>query len=217
MTGARKTAANMTWRELLSQQVFQKIRAKGQSNPSPEFLYSQLVPTVLWDIYRMIKSGIIAGWTSKLQKQPAASAWYGYNYKFGIINSGGFPIVNFPELKISKGTMTQTDFTVTNTTSAQTLTLTWDPTVVDETQNADDQVLIAVANTNGTTDPQGNPQFFLDMTASRADGTTVVTLPAGTYVAADNIAVYLGFRGVSPNDNAGTSSTSIYKNRTASA
>lgn len=210
MTGARKTAANMTWRELLGQQIFQKIRALGQSNPSPAFLFNQLIPTLLWPAFRIGAAGIRAGWLSRLTKQPAASAWYGSMVKLAVVDVGGVPQVDGSLFAISKGTMTQTPFTAVASVAAHTIVLTFPATAADSTQNVADLTNIFIVNSSvGTIWDQTQAMKAEYGDAVRNDGTTTVTVPVGFFTLGQHLQVYLGFVADPLEANAGTSSSSV--------
>lgn len=210
MTGSRKTAANMTWREVLGQQLFQTIRARGQSNPSPQYLFNQAIPAMLWPIFRLNAQNIRSGWLSKLTKQPASSAWYGSMVKAAVINVGGVPSIDGTLFGITKGTMTQTAFTAVAHAATQTVVLTWSATPADITQAATDFTAVLATLTSPSVEFNNNDPMRAEYgDASRADGTTTVTLPPGSFIVGDTVSVYLGFVGERLSSTAGTSSSSI--------
>lgn len=187
------------------------IRAKGQSNPSPEFLFNQTIPSLLWPVFRVSALNIRAGWLSKLTKQSAASAWYGEMVKRAVFSDAGVATVSGAGFEITKGTMSQTAFTAAAHSATQTVVFTYPATAADITQNVADLTAVVVVNgVSADKFTQVNKIKSEYGDASRADGTTTVTMPAGTFATGDHILCYLGFVADQSQPNARTSSSSVH-------
>lgn len=219
MTGSRKTADNLTWRELMGQQIFQGIRAVGQSNPSPQFIQNQAVARAAWVLARPALAVIRLGITSKLTKQPAASAWYKDN-RPAIIGTGVAPaIVPVPANYIwSKGTMTPTPLGLAASASAgaRTVTVLFQTGIIDSTTLATDLPLLVLYNatknlTAGFVGLAGTDDRSLDA------GTWAVSTSLGFMSTGDSLYVYLGWYGAPTTLNAGTSSNSLEQHITVAA
>ena len=219
MAGSRKTARKMTWRELLGQQIFQGIRAAGQSNPSPQYLQSQAVAQFAWPMVRPALEVVRTGFTSKLTKQPAASAWYKANYA-AIIGASTAPSISpVPaDWIFTKGTMTPTPYTTAAVASAgaKTVTIHFQAGNADITQANTDFPLVVIYNADQQKTigiafgPGSNNRTTLA-------GTLIVNTPTGFMAVGDEIHIYLGWYGAPTTPNAGTSSTSVEESVTAVA
>lgn len=201
--GSRKSAANMTALRLFGQQILKGKRAKGQSNPSPQYIQSQAVASYAWSVFRPVADAIRRGITSKLPKQPAASAWYGDNYSAIVGGAMAPAITPDPDLFIfSKGTMTPTSVSAASVISAgaDTITLAWPATPVDVTQLASDLVNVVLFNkTTGLS-------AVIDATVARSAGALTPGIPPGFATLGDIVDVYFAFYGAPSTMTSGTSS-----------
>jgi hypothetical protein len=204
VNGSRKTARNMTVRNVNGQSIAQGKRAAGTFTPSAETLGAQLTAALLWTIFRQAREVIRFGWTSKLQKQSAASAWYKYMYENAV---GAVPVLSptldQSEARFSRGVMTPTVITGTASAATQIVTLNWATGAADSSQLGSDTFAAVITK-------QSSPNGIFDGLASgdtRADGSTIWSPGSiGTFAAADTLRVYGSFRGAPSSANAGTSS-----------
>lgn len=195
----------MTLRNVNGQNIAQKKRAKNTFTPSDTTLGAQNIASKLWPIYRPWRGAITKGWTSKLQKQPAPSAWYGRMYDVAFTDQDTpTPTLQPGELQVAKGDITPNSWTAAIDASAGTLTLTWPTSLADETQLATDVVGVALYNT----DTGYLYNQTLGVGTRGTGGSMVLNFPAGTFTAGDVVRVIPFMYGAASTDNAGKSSNS---------
>lgn len=193
MTGSEKSAANMTWRQLLGQQVFQKIRAKGMSNPSAEVIQAQLTSAGLWLWSRWMSALIKYGWTTSERRQGRKQSWYAKAFKTMLTP---LPAPSGEDLDpaiayFSNGTMSQTLYTAVADASAGTLALTWDNSLIGFGKRNTDRLVFGWYN-NAATDPDIIGFSSLDV-AERQDGTAGLSFGANIWDAGDLLDIYVCF------------------------
>lgn len=211
--GARKTAAGMTGRTSLGIQILQGKRAKGQSNPSPEFIQAQAAGRIITGIFQRIASVINKGFLQVGPGQSPYNLFYRWTYDNAIDLSAPPDATLEPaDLLISKGVMTQTPFSSTPTAVASThlVHVAWPSTIVDDTQSADDVVNVAIYNATQ------DKWFPASGGFTRTTGPEDIDVGAGFMAATNVIHVYMGFYGQPGEALAGTSSNSVHASIVAS-
>lgn len=202
--GARKTAAGLTARTSLGLHILQGKRAPGQSNPSLQYLQSQAMAALLNPLYQQNRSAFVDGFTNLPAGWSAFTAFW--HYAQSAVDKSAPPDVtlNPLDLTTAHGSMTPTPFASTPVASAaaQTVIVAWPTSVADETQRTTDRAIISVFNTE-------TGKFIGNGSANiRSTGTSTLTLPPASFVASDNLVVYLAFVAESTATNNGTSSDS---------
>lgn len=193
MTGSQKSAANMTWRELLGQQVFQKIRAKGMSNPSAEVIQAQLTAAGLWQWTRWMSAMIALGWTTGERRQGRKQSWYQKAFRTMMtpLPAPSGQDLDYPIAYFTNGGIAQTAFTAVADASAGTLALTWNPLVMGAGQRNTDRLIFGWYNSNAA-DPSIIAFSSLDP-AERQDGTVGLSFGTNIWTAGDLLNIYVGF------------------------
>ena len=204
--GRTGTTADMTEYRLKGQQITKGRRAKGQSNPSPEYLLTQAISALMWPVFRQVSGEIRKGWTAKLEKQPAASAWYKYNYAAGLPSG----VLSTAALSFAKGVITPTAITAIADASDQEITFTWSPDPADDSQLDTDVLAYVVTNIDRTPIDNGYPAFIGNSpNIARSVGGAVQVFPPGTFATGDNLYLWTFFIGASATLNSGKSETSV--------
>lgn len=184
----------MTWRELLTQQVFQKVRAKGQSNPSAEFITAQLTSAQLWEWSRWMRALITYGWTLKgSPKQGRTQSWYqkAWQEMLDVVVLPAERPLNPDIAYFSNGVMAQTPFTATADASTGILTLTWDPSTIGFGKKDTDVLVVGWQNENAAGDQVVG---FSELTTyDRGLGTIGLPYGAGIWNAGNVLNVYAAF------------------------
>lgn len=204
---ARQTAAGLTARISLGIRILQGRRAKGQSNPSPEYVQNQAVAGFLWPVFRQIAGQVRPGFTDLQPGQSAANVWFQEN-RDNAFDLSSPPAATFTPatFSIGRGVITPTAITTPAAdVSSSIVTVNFSTTPADQSQSADDRVLLVIYNP--TTD-----RWAVQNTgpATRADGIASVSpLPAGFMSAGDTINIYVAFVGGPTGNYPGKSSTSV--------
>lgn len=210
--GTRKTAAGLTGRTSRGQQILQGKRAKGQSNPSSQYLYSQAAAALIWPFYQKAPDAIKQGYTQIPTGGTAASEFYKYAYKNALGGTTTLDITMDPEaLLFTKGVMTPTNQNAAPIAdeSAKTVVFSWAGGASDATQSELDYMVFVVVNKT-----TGAEVFVVSdgvVGAQRqAAGTHTYTLntPVGFMVAGNDVVCYLGAIAKNTESNHGTSSDS---------
>lgn len=206
----------MTLRNVNGQNIAQKKRESGTYTPSPETLGAQAAAAILWPIFRKAASTIRNSFTSRLAKQPAASAWYKEQYN-NVLGATPVitPVLDLDELTFGKGTMSLTTLNdIDADVSDETVTIGWD-VFSDDTVLATDRVSIILINKDAA-DPIASMLQFSNV-AARSATAYVAAVPTGWMSAGDVINAYLQFYGAPSTATAGTSSSTILLSEAAVA
>lgn len=202
----------MTGRTSLGLQILQGRRAKGQSNPSPEFIQAQAAGRIITGIFQKIPQVIDNGFMNVGPGQSPYNLFYKNTYNSAIDLSSPPAASLVPaDLMTSKGSITQTGYSSTPTAVSAThlVHVAWPATIVDGSQLADDLSNIAIHNR--TQDKwYGQPGGF-----TRTTGPTDVDVQVGFMTTGDTIDIYLGFYGQVGEANTGKSSDSVFVSITA--
>ena len=203
----------MTLRTSRGQRIFQGRRAKGQSNPSPQFIQNQSVARQLNQILHSILGVVRVGFTNMTTGQTAANKYFQYN-RSNAFDLGTLPDATFlpADFIISNGTMTPTPITGVTSFVAATGVLTWhwNPANADSSQLGGDTPILVVHNRTQDKWTQAFPGVIRSVQpATYTFDTTFAT-------AGDTVDVYLGWVADPAAANAGTSSKSTYVSVTAS-
>jgi len=213
LKSSRKSAGGLTTLVLKGQTIAKQKRAKGQSNPSPQYLQSQAAARLIVGIFQKVKSAINAGFTSMKPTESPYNAFYSYTYLNALdLSSPPAATLEPADLLVSKGLMTPTIESAATTAVASTgvITVHHATTEADATQLATDQSIIVAYNNT-------QDKWFAGIAAGlRSSATATITAPTGFMIATDSITVYFGMYGVAPAANAGTSSNSVNSTVTAS-
>lgn len=214
-----KTARNMTQRNVNGQWILSGRRAKGTFTPSPETLGAQEVAAYVWAVFRGARDYVRRGWTSKLQKQPAASAWYKWMYEHAM---GATPVTTptptVVDFRFAKGTMLATDVTEIADASDESISFTWSTVLGDASQLLTDRFSWVVINVENPLNPDGTYRILSGTSAApRSVGSLSVTTPTGWMTAGDQLYVWTSFSGAGATANAGTSSSDDFKAVTVQA
>lgn len=189
--GARKTAGDMTMLRLKGQQIARGRRAKGQSNPSPQFLQAQATSGGIWELRRQAAGMIALGFTLGLEKQGRPQRFYKYTWDHALSNTTppAAKIINYDEtLLLSRGNMAITPMlTTTFSEATQTLALTWDDEILSYGKNPADKLMFFIKNRDtGLT-------YSITQVTDRGLGAASVTFP-GTFAAeTDTLLLYTAF------------------------
>lgn len=213
LKGSRKSAGGITTLVLKGQTIAKQKRAKGQSNPSPQYLQSQAAAALLVGAFQKIRAAVRPGFTSKGPTESSYNAFYAYNYLNALDLSSPPAATWMPaDVLISKGSMTTTPFSATTTAVGSTGVITFHnvTTEADATQLSTDIQIFAVYNVTKDKWIGGL------LGATRATAAPTFTAPAGFMVATDVIEVYRGFYGDPLALNTGTSSNSVAASVTVS-
>lgn len=199
----RKTAAGMTARTSRGQRILQGKRAKGQSNPSEKYIFSQKVAAILWPVFRGVAGFIVDNFQNIPTGSTPAAEWYKINYFTGISGvAPGNPSLAPGGLIFAKGTMSQTAYnSLVADASAHSITFNWNATPSDSSQEATDLLGFVIYTPNGNS---GGPKMMSGRSGVRSDGTITYTgIPAGWFAAGDAVYVYPTFRGATGEANEG--------------
>lgn len=201
----RRTARNMTQRNVNGQWILSGKRAAGTFTPSPETLAAQAVARILWPIFRFWTGSVRHGWTSKLQKQPAASAWYGSMFKNAITGFPVTPVLDPTALQVAKGSIAPTVITATISAATQTLAIAWNTSIVDDSQLGTDILGFALYNVD--------TGYLYSQNAGLGTkggaGVANVLFDVGTFTVGDVVRVIPFFYGAPSTANQGKSSDSV--------
>lgn len=204
LKGLRGSAVNLTFKGFHSETVVQGKRKKGQSNPSPQFIASQVALARAVEIFQKAGSVISDGFTTG---NPNSSGYNKYSKEFfKHVDYSSAPAITifYDEVLTSKGNMTITNLSDTPDpdVSDGTITLVWPTAVVDETQNANDISLIVVYN-------QTQDKWFGVRGPLRSTGGGAISVPDNFMEATNVLRVYIGFLADETEENAGRSSDSV--------
>lgn len=196
-----QSAAGMTAVTQRGIRIIKGKRAPGQSNPSPQFIQSQVAAALLWPIIRGQIGFIRSNVTNIPLGQTAVNVIYKKDYATGIDKSlPGLATLIPAGLAFSSGVMTPTPvLTVVATAAIDEVTFTWDPAVADASQSPDDMVAYVIRNAR-------NGRMIGIESGIRADGTSTTLVPALDIQPTDVIGVYLNFKGAIGTGTEGTTS-----------
>lgn len=190
--GVTQSAANMTGRTSNGIMILQGKRAKGQSNPSEEFLSNQAVSRLIWPLFRAAQGFVRKLWTSVPTGRYAANEFFRVNRAGAMDFTDPLnPVVEPANLVFSRGTMTSTSpLTVVADVSDNKVVVTFPATAADESQNVGDLVGIVIHNRS-----KNKWLSYTEDHGVRGDGTTgnIAVNPMLSMAAGDNIDIYLSF------------------------
>ena len=216
---ATKSAGNMTLRNVNGQNIAQKKRAKGTYTSSPETIGAHLAAALLWPLFRKATGVVRKAFTSKLAKQPAASAWYSYQYNNTLGSTPVItPVLNLDDVIFGKGVMTQYAMD-TPVADVSALTVAFGfigiPPGGDPTAELTDRLSVVLINDDAT-DPVASALSYPNVAARSATAATL-DVPTGWMAAGDTIRIYSQWYGAASTPTAGTSSTTVLQTTVAVA
>lgn len=216
---ANQSAADMTARTVNGQLVLQKKRAKGTFTSSPETLGAHMAAAIVWPIFRKATGVIRKCFTSKLAKQPAASAWYKYQYANALGSTPVItPVLNLDNVIFGKGVMTQYAMD-TPVADVSALTVTFGfigiPPGGDPTAELTDRLSIVLINDDAT-EPIASALSYPNVAARSATAATL-DVPTGWMAVGNTIRIYSQWYGDVSTPTAGTSSTTVLQTTVAVA
>lgn len=188
--GDRKSAAGMTARNSRGQHILQGKRAKGQSNPSPGYLSSQVAAHLIWPYFRKAAGFVRQFFKGLPTGSTAAAEFYKYAYVNGFTPDGtGSGTLDVDGIVYAKGTMTQTNtLTFTGDVSDDAIVFTFPTTNADASQSATDKAWYVIINLSQ------NKTISGAIPGTRSGGTSgTIVPPAGFLVAGNNLELYLHF------------------------
>lgn len=203
---ARQTAANMTARTSNGIRILQGKRAKGQSNPSQEYLDNQLAAALIWPLFRKAPGIIRSMFTTIPEGEYAANDFfkYAYNNAINFVGPGNVTITE-GDILFSKGLMTPTPITsVIADDSDNTIDINYNATPVDASQQDDDFVSFIAHN---VTQNKWTQLYQYNQRSSIQDP---IPVDAGFMTTGDTINVWLQFDAYPGGINEGTSSNSAF-------
>jgi hypothetical protein len=214
--GVRKSASSMTGRTSNGIQILQGKRAKGQSNPSTEFLSNQAIARLIWPIFRAAQGLIRQLWTNVPTGAYAANEFFRVNRADAIdVSVPLVPTVEYANLVFSRGTMSSTTpLTVVADVSDNKVAVTFPTTPSDASQYGGDIVGIVIHNRD-----KNKWLSYTEDHGVRSDGTTgtITVNPALSMAAGDNVDIYLSFRADTFAPNYPGTSQSMYATTVAVA
>lgn len=210
---ANKTAAGLTARTSNGVKILQGKRTPGQSNPSTEFIQSQVAANLLWPLFRSVPGFIREHFTTIPAGEYAANRWYADNYAGLDLSVPSTATIIPANLVFSKGLMAPTSgVSITSADqSAATVQFTWPTTITDSTQLATD-IVQYVFRLRGT----GAMRSGTATARSTGDSGPISVAGMGM-LAGDVIDVYASFLGTPGQPNEGMTSLSVQNNATVVA
>lgn len=202
LVGSRKSAGGLTTLNYKGQTIGKQKRAKGQSNPSPQYLQSQAAYLLLVGIFQKIKPIIIIGWPGKKRTESAFNKFFSYNYKHGIdLTVPPIALLLPGNILTSKGNLTPTPYSSipTSDTGSNEVVVYWEGGVQAPDQSEGDIGFLAVYN-------QTTNEWWSDISsfATRSiEGpqSQFFNPPIGFISVADVLYVYLNWHSVDENGN----------------
>lgn len=204
---ARKTAAGMTARTSNDRRILQGRRAKGQSNPSPQYIQAQGIAGVIWGIWHQVSGFIKSNWGNIAPGLNAANEWFKLMYEFGFDKSGAPDFTNeYDGWNFANGSMTLTEpTTLTAVASTSVIHIDWNPAVADGSQNANDVAWYVIFDRDSGRSITGSLPGARSTGASGIIAGDTLLMTAG-----DHLDAYLSFTALPTEPNAGMQSRSGY-------
>lgn len=202
----RKTAAGMTARTSNGIRILQGRRARGQSNPSQQYLDSQVAAQVIWPIFRAAQGIIRSLWTNVQTGRYAANEFYKKTYDNAITFPAPLtPVVSYPDLQFTNGVMTPTGFlTLVADVSLNTVVAAYSALPSDASQLTTDVLWYVIHNRTAD-------KWVSGASATRGDASTGGIVATNlTMTAGDTLDFYGGFQGDVGTLNAGSVSPSTF-------
>ncbi len=146
---------------------------------------------ILTELYRQVSGAVQVGFKQQAIQKSEFNAFTSYNLK-NAINKSAAPVATLVlnNLLFAQGTIAGTP-TTSGTASAATqeVTMNYADTADLPGQSTNDKAFLVVYN--GTT----QIGYTSASTATRADGSTTITLPTGSFASTNSLSCYLFFQG----------------------
>ncbi len=208
LKASRKSAGGLTTLNYKGQTIAKQKRAKGQSNPSPQYLQSQAAAKLIVGIFQKIKTVILEGYTNIPKRRSATNEFFSYTYKNALDLSAPPAATLEPgNLLVTKGIMAITDYTAAPVadSGAQTVLLSLAGGIGGEHQALGQAAAGVLYN-------QSNGQWmYIADIANRQlfDFGLTIDTPNGFMSTGDTIWCYCGFFGQQGTPTFGYTSNSV--------